>query len=109
MSKRSIRSMALPALALGIVLFSFGCAKTPSTEESVTPMATGQNNATPSIENAREAAQMAVAIENEPARLTEILESHGMTREAYEELLYTIAQDADLTEAYEAARTDSSS
>jgi uncharacterized coiled-coil DUF342 family protein len=52
---------------------------------------------------------MAVATEREPKRLTEILETHGTTPEAFQELLYKIAQDPELTEAYEAARTDASS
>jgi hypothetical protein len=109
MSTRWIRLMALPALVIGMVLFSFGCTRTSSTEKSATPVSTGQNDATPSVEKAREAGQMAVAIEHEPKRLTEILQAHGMTPEAFQELLYKIAQDPALAEAYEAARTGSSS
>jgi F420-0:gamma-glutamyl ligase-like protein len=109
MNTRWIRSLALPALAIGIILFSFGCVRTSSTERSATPVATGRNDATPSLEMAREAARIAVAIEKEPKRMTEILEAHSKTPEAFQELLYKIAQDPELTEAYEAARTDASS
>jgi hypothetical protein len=113
MSARWIRSTALPALATGIVLFSFGCAQTPSTEKTEektnTPVTTTtQSDTKPSVEKAREAGQMAAAIEKEPKRLTEILEAHAMTEEAFQELIYEIAQDPELTDAYEAARTGSS-
>ena len=62
----------------------------------------------PSVEMACEAGQMVVVIEKEPKRLTEILEAHGMTGESFQDLLYKIAQDPELTKAYEAARTGSS-
>jgi len=110
MRTRWIRSLALPALAAGIVLFSFGCAQTPSTEKSATPVTTSaaKSDTTPSVDKAREAGTMVVAIEKEPKRLTEILEAHGMTGESFQDLLYKIAQDPELTKAYEAARTGSS-
>ena len=109
MSARWIRSAALPALATGMVLFSFGCAQTPSTEKTDTPVtSTTQSDTAPSVEKAREAGQMAAAIEKEPKRLSEILEAHGMTGEGFQELIYEIARDPELTEAYEAARTGSS-
>ena len=109
MNARWLRSRALPALVIGMVLFSFSCAQPPATEKSAPAVTTEQNAATPSLEKAREAAQIAEAIEKEPKGLTEILEAHGMTPEAFQELLYKIAQDPELTEAYEAARTGSSS
>ena len=42
------------------------------------------------------------------ARLPTILEAHGMTGESFQDLPYKIAQDPELTKAYEAARTGSS-
>jgi hypothetical protein len=109
MSTRWIRWSAAPIVAIGIVLVSFGCARTPTTEQSAASVGSAQSDAKPSVEKAREAAQMAVAIEKEPKRLTEILEAHGMTPETFQDLLYKIAQDPQLTEAYEAARTEASS
>jgi len=110
MSARWIRSMALSVLAAGSVLFAFSCAQTSSTEKSPTPVttSTAKSDTTPLVEKAREAGQMVVAIEKQPKRLTEILEAHRMTGESFQDLLYKIAQDPELTKAYEAARTGSS-
>jgi len=109
MSARRIRWMALTALAAGIALFSFGCAKPPASDDAAPAVTAEQNHAAPSLDKAREAAAIAVAIEKEPGRLRAILEAHATTPEAFQELLYEIAQDPELTEAYEAARTGSSS
>ena len=100
-----IRSSVPAALALGMLLVSLACAPASTTEESATPAATEQNASASSLEKAREAAQMAVEIEKEPGRLTEILEAHGMTSEEFQELLFEIAEDPELTRAYEAARS----
>jgi len=43
-------------------------------------------------------------IESNPERAEEILEEHGMTEEAFDELMYRIAADPALREAYNAAR-----
>lgn len=100
-----IRSGLPVALVLVMMLVSLACAPSSTTEESATPAATEHSAATPSLERAREAAQMAEKIEKEPARLTEILEAHGMTSDEFQELLYKIAEDPELTRAYEAARS----
>lgn len=105
MSTRLIRWIAIPALTIGMVLCSVGCAQITSKETPAVAATAGQNDAVPSVEKAREVAHMAVAMEKEPNRATEILEAHHMTRGAFENLLYHIAQDPALTEAYEAART----
>jgi uncharacterized lipoprotein YajG len=108
MSARWIRWVAFSALATGIALFPFGCAQPPASQDATPAVTAEQDQAAPSLDKAREAAEIAVAIEKEPGRLTEILEAHGTTPEAFQELLYQIAQDPELTEAYEAARTGSS-
>lgn len=108
MSARSIRTLAFAALTIGMTLFAWGCAQSPSTETSANAVNAEQNDATPSVDRAREAAQMVVAIEKEPTRMGEVLEAHGMKRETFEELLFNIAQDPELTEVYETARTTSS-
>jgi len=109
MSARWIRWMAFSALATGIALFPVGCAQPPASQDATPAVTAEQSPATPSLDTAREAAQIAVAIEKEPGRLAEILEAHSTTPEAFQELLYEIAQDPELSEAYEAARTGSSS
>lgn len=108
MSARSIRTLALAALAIAAVLSAWGCARSPSSETSAKAVNAEQNDATPSVDRAREAAQMVVAIEKEPRRMVEVLEAHGMKQETFEELLFNIAQDPDLTEVYETARTAAS-
>lgn len=105
MTPRQIRSLVLPIFATGIVLFVLGCAPKAPEEKVATPVPTVQTDATPSVEKAREVARISLEIEKEPGRTTVILDSHGMTPGGFEDLLYAIAQDTALTEAYEAART----
>lgn len=107
MKARRIRFLALSALTVGIALVATGCAQPPATEKAVPADTTAQSGAQPALDMAREAAQMAVAIEKEPGRLQEILAAHHMTAEGFQDLLYRIAEDPELTDAYEAARTGS--
>jgi len=109
MSARVIRPLAFAALMIGMPLIALGCAQSRSTNASANAVNEEQNDATPSLDTAREAAQMVVAVEKEPRRMAEILEAHGMNQETFEELLFKIAQDPELTEAYETARIASSS
>jgi len=104
MTPRLIRSLALPVLAAGFLLLSSGCAPKAAEEKAAEPPATAQAEATPSVEKARELARISLEIEKEPGRATVILESHGMTTESFENLLYVIAEDAASSEAYEAER-----
>ena len=104
MTPRWMRSLSLPILAAGFVLCAFGCAPKAAEEEAAAPAATVQAEATPSVEKAREVARISLEIEKEPGRATMILESHGMTPESFENLLYAIAEDAASSEAYDAER-----
>jgi hypothetical protein len=105
MNARSIRTQALPAIGFAIALFTFGCTKTPSGETTAADKApVVQTDSIPSIERAREAGQMAAAMTKEPDRIQEILDAHHMTADAYQVLLFDIAEDPALTDAYEAAR-----
>jgi (p)ppGpp synthase/HD superfamily hydrolase len=104
--------LAVPGLALTLLLVGFGCAQKPAPQDTATRTTTGTSAstttaATATLESARQAGQLAAAIEKEPARTAEILKEHGMTAESYQALLYDIAEDAALTNAYEAARTGS--
>lgn len=105
MTPRLIRSLVLPVLAAGFLLGSSGCAPKAAEETAAEPAATVEAEATPSVEKAREVARVSLEIEKEPGRATVILESHGMTPETFETLLYAVAADAAASEAYEAELT----
>jgi hypothetical protein len=55
-------------------------------------------------EKAARAARIADAIAAEPDRADAILEENGLSREEFEALLYEIAEDEALSQAYQAAR-----
>ena len=112
MSRRPMSWLALAATVSVAAWLSMGCAQTPSTEtpaEQATSseVAPEQNAASPSVEKAREAGQMAMEIEKDPNRANQVLEAHHMTSEEFQALMLEIAQDPALTEAYEAERTGS--
>jgi hypothetical protein len=104
MSEFAMRPLVFAALLTGMTLMTLGCAQSRSTEASASAVNVEQNDATPSVDRAQEAAQMVVAVEMEPRRMVEILEAHGMKQQTFEDLLFNIAQDPELTEAYETAR-----
>jgi hypothetical protein len=105
MSTRMLRWIAVPILATGMVLCAVGCARTVPEETPAANAASAQGHAASTVEQAREAARMAVEMEREPTRAPEILEAHHMTRASYEDLLFKIARDPELSDAYDAART----
>ena len=105
MSTHSKYWISSAVVAVGILLFSHGCTSSSSSEKTAAVETLEERVDLPSLERVREAAQMAVAIEREPARLAEILEAHGMTADEFQDLLYEIAQDPELTRAFEAARS----
>ena len=104
MSTSLIRWIAVPALMIGMALCTTGCARVVPEDTSAAEATTAQGKATAGVEQAREAARMAVEMEREPARASEILEAHHMTPESYEDLLFEIARDPELSEAYDAVR-----
>ena len=104
MTPRWMRLPGLPILVTALVLSSFGCAPKAAEEKAAAPAPAAQAEATPSVEKAREVARISLEIEKEPGRATVILESHGMTTESFENLLYAIAEDAASSEAYDAER-----
>jgi hypothetical protein len=96
---------ALVAVALSA--FVLGCAPKASNEKTATQVSAAPSDTSPTGQ-AREAGRIVVEIQKDPNRAGEILTAHGTTVDAFEELLYKIAQDSALTEAYEAARTGAS-
>ncbi len=113
-SIRSMQVSAWAALALGLTLVASGCAQKAGEDSTVektstteTVAATETPAAATTLEGARQAGAIAAEIAKEPARSVEILKAHGMTTESYQAVLYDIAADAALTDAYEDARTSS--
>ena len=104
----NLRSMIRVFATIAVFAAVLGCAPKSSDEKTATPVATAQKDNSP-IGQAREAGLIVVEIQKAPDRASEILTAHGTTVDAFEELLYKIAQSAELTDAYEAARTGSSS
>lgn len=49
-------------------------------------------------------AAVANAIEQRPGAVDSVLGAHGMTRSRFDSLIYVVAADPTLTEAYQAAR-----
>ena len=82
------------------------CLKAQTTTEQA---ATGETGAAgdPAQDEVAKAAAIAKEIEAAPDRAVEILESHGMTPEQWEALMYDIASDPARAEAYAAAKSGS--
>lgn len=99
-------------LVLLVAILAAGCAGTQSNGDGTGEQAaTGAAAATgtPTIEQARSAGAVARAIDADPSRTAEILAEHGLTAESLESLIFEIAKDPRLSEAYEEARSASSS
>lgn len=90
--------------ALLIAIVATGCSSSSSTGDSSTESGAPPAAGAPTVEQAREAGTIARAIESEPSRMSEILAEHRMTAESLESLIFEIAKDPDLTEAYEDAK-----
>lgn len=60
----------------------------------------GSGSSEPSLSPVEQAAAVARAIQADPAQADAALAEQGMTREAFEALLYEIAADPDKTAAY---------
>lgn len=104
----NLRSMTRAIATLAVFATVLGCAPKSSGEKTDTPVAAADQDNSP-IGQAREAGFIVVEIQRSQDRVTEILAEHGTTADAFEELLFKIAQDPVLTDAYEAARTEAAS
>jgi hypothetical protein len=93
-----MKSLAVVALIGGIVLPAIGCAGTEQQKPASSAVQTKQNP-----ERVRLAADIAREIKNTPGEGAAILEKHGMTREDFEQLLYEIAADPELSQAFREA------
>jgi hypothetical protein len=93
-------------LLLGIALFVFslGCAGSePEPAVEAEPEAGSVTAAEPEDLVTR-AAEIAAAIEADPDGAEEILQRHEVTIEEFEQMMFEIAADPELSKAYEAAR-----
>ena len=108
MIARNLRTI-LGASALLIAIIAAGCSGSSSNGHGSTESAATTADGTPTVEPAREAGPIARAIESEPNRMSEILAEHGMTADSLENLMFEIAKDPKLTEAYENAKGGASS
>ena len=108
MIARNHRTIA-GAWALLIAIVAAGCSGTSSNGGGTTEEAATTVPGAPTVEQAREAGTIARAIESEPNRMSAILAEHGMTAEGFENLMFEIAKDPKLTEAYEEAKGGDSS
>ena len=90
--KRACLSLLIATIALG--LGCSGSETVPRSESSETSQVD---------ERVALAAEIARAVETNPDAADEILASHDVTLEQFEEMMYDISADPELTKAYEAA------
>lgn len=96
----------MAALALAATFAVFGCNGAPAGDSGSAEPANSATSAPEAqgMEDVQTAAMIAREVEANPDRAAEILESHGMTQESFQQLMYEIAADPARSEAYEAAR-----
>jgi hypothetical protein len=92
------KTLAVAGLILGFVFAGIGCAG----PEQAQPASSGAQTK-PGPEKVELAAEIAREIQKAPGDADAILEKHGTTREEFEELLYEIAADPELSRAYREA------
>jgi ABC-type glycerol-3-phosphate transport system substrate-binding protein len=100
------RTFTLILISL-LLLLAFGCGGTTETDvgaEATTADAGTEETTTTDTTKAEEAGAIAKEIAGNPDGADGILTSHDTTQAKFEELLYEIAADPVLTEAYQAAR-----
>jgi hypothetical protein len=100
---RNLRTI-VGAGAFLVAIVATGCSSSSSTGDGSTESGRPPAAGAPTIEQARKAGTIARAIENQPNRMSEILAEHGMTADSLETLMFEIAKDPKLTEAYEDAK-----
>lgn len=90
-----------------------GIGKGKSQESRGRGRARGRNQAEPAAAEAgprripdwlHDVASVVIAIESQPGAANSILGEHGLTRTAFEAMIYEVAADPELTAAYEEAR-----
>jgi hypothetical protein len=92
------RSGLLLWIVLALVLT--GCAgETPDADRASSESTTSVSN----DDLVTRAAEITKAMNADPSAVERILETHGVTPEEFEEMMYEIAADPALSQAYEAA------
>lgn len=108
MITRHRRTIAV-SWALLIAIAAAGCSSSSSSGDGSTESAATTPTGAPTVEQAIEAGTIARAIESEPNRMSEILAEHNMTAESLDSLMFEIAKNPKLSEAYENAKGTTSS
>jgi hypothetical protein len=103
MIARHLRTI-VGAGAFLLAIVAIGCSSSSSTGDGTTESAAPPASGAPTVEQAREAGTVARAIQDEPNRMSAILAEHGMTAESFENMIFEIAKDPKLTDAYEDAK-----
>ena len=104
-----MQRFAAPMLVLTAILLAAACgAGDPGSHDAQGDHAQGESHAeeadhAPLPERVRVAADVAREIESRPDEAEEILAAHEMTAESFEQLMYEIAADPELSRAYQAA------
>jgi hypothetical protein len=94
----------MKTLLLSLALFAVACGGQTSTD-SGSSSSDGATTESPSVpERVLKAAEIAKAIQAAPDKADEILAEHGMTQQAFADLMNEIAQNEEWSKAYEAAR-----
>lgn len=100
------RTAAFMVVTLALAALAAGCGGAPAGDGGAEPAASDvSGSAEPAAGSVEMAAAIAKEIEASPDRAAEILESHGMTPEAWQALMYEIAEDPAKAEAYAAAKS----
>ena len=93
-------------LAAALLPAACGAYETEKAESAGTAGAVEQHAIAPAAdlsEKVRIAAAIATEIESQPDQAEEILARHDITADSFEQLMYEIAADPQLSKAYEAA------
>jgi hypothetical protein len=85
-------------LIVSVALLGCGGSEVQTSDDAATPQA-----ATAVSETVSKAVAVAKQIEANPDDIDAILEQHGLTVETFEDMLYEISSDPELSEAYNAA------
>jgi hypothetical protein len=98
-----MRRTSLLLLAALFVVF-IGCGGSEPEPASEAERETGSAAATASADLVTRAAEISKAIEADPDAAEEILQRYEITVEEFEQLMFEIAADPELSKAFEAAR-----
>ncbi len=103
-----MKRFAALAVICGVILAAAACAGQDTAQrsgqgEAARAEMAGRGHDAPAANKGEKAARIASEIQADPDNAAMILDRHGMTQEAFEQLLYEVAADPVLSEAYNRA------